>query len=112
MAELRGLVGGFLVTFVEREGRMGGTALSRVPELVEAAGDARVTIAGGVSSSDELAALDAMGAAQSAIRRPHRQLRPLERPGPLRCGIARRAHWPHGLGAPYRESARAYQAVV
>ena len=62
MAELRGLVGGFLVTFVEREGRMGGTALSRVPELVEAAGDARVTIAGGVSSSDELAALDAMGA--------------------------------------------------
>lgn len=62
MGELRGLVGGFLITFVEREGRMGGTALARVPELVEAAGDARVTIAGGVSSSDELAALDAMGA--------------------------------------------------
>ena len=44
MAELRGLVGGFLVTFVEREGRMGGTALSRVPELVEAAGEDTVVM--------------------------------------------------------------------
>lgn len=60
--ELSPHVGGFLVTFVEREGRMGGTALDRVPELVAAAGDARVTIAGGVTSSDELRALDTMGA--------------------------------------------------
>ncbi|MEM9800330.1 MAG: phosphoribosyl-ATP diphosphatase [Planctomycetota bacterium] len=60
--ELREYVGGFLVTFVEREGRMGGTALDQVRELVEAAGDARVTIAGGVTTSEELAALDAMGA--------------------------------------------------
>ncbi|MEM6567267.1 MAG: phosphoribosyl-ATP diphosphatase [Planctomycetota bacterium] len=62
MRELRDHVGGFLVTFVEREGRMGGTALDRVRELVDASGDARLTIAGGVTSSDEIAALDAMGA--------------------------------------------------
>ncbi len=30
MAELQGLVSGFLVTFVEREGRLGGTAWDRV----------------------------------------------------------------------------------
>lgn len=62
MAELREYVGGFLVTFVEREGRMGGTDLHRVRALVEAAGGARVTVAGGVTSTDEVAALDAMGA--------------------------------------------------
>ncbi|MCB9741646.1 MAG: phosphoribosyl-ATP diphosphatase [Alphaproteobacteria bacterium] len=62
MAELRPYVGGFLVTFVEREGRMGGTKLDQVPALVEAAGDARLTIAGGVTQAEELAQLDAMGA--------------------------------------------------
>ncbi len=62
MAELRDHVGGFLVTFVECEGRMGGTNLDQVRALVEAAGAARVTVAGGVTSSDEVAALDAMGA--------------------------------------------------
>lgn len=61
MRELRGLCSGFLVTFVEREGRLGGTALDRVPELVAAAGDARVTIAGGVTTTDEIAALDRLG---------------------------------------------------
>lgn len=55
-------VGGFLVTFVEREGRLGGTALDRVPAILEAAGDARVTIAGGVTTAEEVAALDRMGA--------------------------------------------------
>lgn len=55
-------VGGFLVTFVEREGRLGGTALDRVPAIIEAAGDARVTIAGGVTTADEIARLDRMGA--------------------------------------------------
>ena len=59
---LRPYVGGFLVTFVEREGRMGGTALDRVAELVELAGDARVTIAGGVSTPEEIAELDRLGA--------------------------------------------------
>ncbi|MGM0574587.1 MAG: phosphoribosyl-ATP diphosphatase [Myxococcota bacterium] len=62
MEELRDHVGGFLVTFVEREGRLGGTDLDRVAELVEAAGDARVTIAGGVTTPEEIARLDALGA--------------------------------------------------
>jgi len=62
MRELQGLAGGFLVTFVEREGRLGGTALERVQGLVEAAGDARVTIAGGVTTPQEVAALDRLGA--------------------------------------------------
>lgn len=62
MRALRGLVSGFLVTFVEREGRLGGTALDRVAELVEAAGDARVTIAGGVTTAEEIAELDRLGA--------------------------------------------------
>jgi phosphoribosyl-ATP pyrophosphohydrolase len=62
MRELREHVGGFLVTFVEREGRLGGTDLGRVPELVAAAGDARVTIAGGVTTAAEVAELDRAGA--------------------------------------------------
>lgn len=62
MAELRDLVSGFLVTFVEREGRLGGTALERVAPLIEAAGDARLTIAGGVTTAEEIAALDQLGA--------------------------------------------------
>jgi len=62
MRELRGLCAGFLVTFVEREGRLGGTRLDRVRALVEAAGPARVTVAGGVTTADEVAALDRLGA--------------------------------------------------
>ena len=62
MAELSGLVGGFLVTFVEREGRLGGTDMERVAELIELAGEARVTIAGGVSTAAEIAELDRLGA--------------------------------------------------
>ncbi|MEM9691761.1 MAG: HisA/HisF-related TIM barrel protein, partial [Myxococcota bacterium] len=60
MAELRDHVSGFLVTFVEREGRMQGTDMARVKELVEAAGSARLTIAGGVTTPEEIATLDAM----------------------------------------------------
>jgi phosphoribosyl-AMP cyclohydrolase / phosphoribosyl-ATP pyrophosphohydrolase len=59
--ELRDLVGGFLVTFVEREGRLGGTRLDAAEQIAAAAGDARVTIAGGVTTAEEVAALDAMG---------------------------------------------------
>lgn len=65
IAELREYVGGFLVTFVEREGRMGGIDIERVREVVAAAGgDAgpRVTVAGGVTTPDEIAAIDAIGA--------------------------------------------------
>jgi phosphoribosyl-ATP pyrophosphohydrolase len=62
MQELSGLAGGFLVTFIEREGRMGGTKLEAVEELVRTAGDARLTIAGGITSTAEIAALDRLGA--------------------------------------------------
>lgn len=59
---LRELCSGFLVTFVDREGRMQGTDLERARRVVEAAGAARVTIAGGVTTADEVGALDRMGA--------------------------------------------------
>ena len=62
IAELRDLVGGFLVTFVEREGRLGGTDMGRVAAIVAAAGAARVTIAGGVTTPEEIAQLDTLGA--------------------------------------------------
>jgi phosphoribosyl-ATP pyrophosphohydrolase len=57
MKELEGLAGGFMVTFVELEGRLEGTDLDRVEELLEAAGDADLTVAGGVSTLDEIANL-------------------------------------------------------
>lgn len=60
--ELAPFVSGFLVTFVEREGRLGGTAIDRVPALVRAAGTARVTIAGGITEPDEIRELDRLGA--------------------------------------------------
>lgn len=63
IGELRELVSGFLVTMVEREGRMGGADLARSAEIVKAAGDGvRVTIAGGVTTAEEVAALDRLGA--------------------------------------------------
>lgn len=61
MKELRDLVGGFLVTFVEREGRLGGIDLERVAELAKAAGDSKLTIAGGVATAKEIAACDRLG---------------------------------------------------
>ena len=61
MRELRDLVGGFLVTFVEREGRMQGIDIEQARALREAAGDARLTIAGGVTTAAEIAALDQLG---------------------------------------------------
>jgi phosphoribosyl-ATP pyrophosphohydrolase/phosphoribosyl-AMP cyclohydrolase len=61
--ELKPFVGGFLVTFVELEGRMGGTNLELAQAVVAAAGkDCRVTIAGGVTTAEEIQALDAIGA--------------------------------------------------
>ncbi len=77
IGELRDHVGGFLVTFVEREGRLGGTRLDLVREIVEAAGSARVTVAGGVTTSDEVAALDAMGADAQVGMALYRGLLPL-----------------------------------
>jgi phosphoribosyl-ATP pyrophosphohydrolase/phosphoribosyl-AMP cyclohydrolase len=62
LEELRNLAGGFLVTFVEKEGRLGGTDLAAARRLIEIAGDSRVTVAGGVSTAEEIARLDELGA--------------------------------------------------
>jgi phosphoribosyl-ATP pyrophosphohydrolase len=62
MAELAPFVSGFLVTFVEREGRMQGIDLARVAEVVAAAGGTPVTVAGGVTSGAEVAEIDRLGA--------------------------------------------------
>ncbi len=62
LAELKDLVGGFLGTFVEREGRLGGIDLEACRRVVSAAGGTRVTAAGGITTTDEIAALDRMGA--------------------------------------------------
>ncbi len=61
MRELRDVVGGFLVTFVEREGRLQGSDLARAERLREAAGDTMLTVAGGITTTDEIAALDKLG---------------------------------------------------
>lgn len=61
IAQLRDLAGGFLFTFVELEGRMGGTDLRRAQILARLASPARVTAAGGITSAEEVAALDRLG---------------------------------------------------
>ncbi len=60
--ELKEHVSGFLVTFVEREGRLGGTDLEVARSVVEAAAPAKVTIAGGVTTAAEIKQLDELGA--------------------------------------------------
>ena len=62
MRELSPHVGGFLVTFVESEGRLQGIDLDRVKRVVEAAGNVRVTVAGGVTTPEDVAAIDRLGA--------------------------------------------------
>lgn len=62
IAELRETAGGFLLTFVESEGREAGIDLGRVAEAVDAARPVRVTVAGGVTTAAEVAAIDQMGA--------------------------------------------------
>ncbi|MEM9063974.1 MAG: phosphoribosyl-ATP diphosphatase [Planctomycetota bacterium] len=62
IASLAEHCGGFLLTFVEREGRKVGIDAERVAKLVEAAGpDVRITIAGGVTTPDDIAVLDRLG---------------------------------------------------
>ena len=61
MTRLRGLAGGFLVTFVEREGKMEGTDLDRALALARATGDARLTVAGGFTGPREIATADRAG---------------------------------------------------
>ena len=62
VGELKDLCDGFLITFVEREGQLRGTDLDRAREVIDAAGETRVTIAGGITTVDEIAALDRLGA--------------------------------------------------
>ncbi|MCY4259996.1 MAG: phosphoribosyl-ATP diphosphatase, partial [Rhodobacteraceae bacterium] len=61
MGRLRDLVGGFLVTFVEGEGRESGYPHAQIPLLSSAAGPARLTVAGGITTAEEIAALDRQG---------------------------------------------------
>ena len=62
LEDLSGSCGGFLVTFVEREGLLEGTDLARAAAVVAVAGEARVTIAGGITTADEVRLLDRIGA--------------------------------------------------
>lgn len=62
MMELRDYVSGFLVTFVEREGRMSGVPSDRIRQLVGVAGDAKLTAAGGVRDADDITLIDSLGA--------------------------------------------------
>jgi len=61
MQELKAYVGGFLVTFVEREGRLGGIDETRIKALIDAAGDASLTVAGGVATADDVGRIDTLG---------------------------------------------------
>jgi phosphoribosyl-ATP pyrophosphohydrolase/phosphoribosyl-AMP cyclohydrolase len=61
LLRLRDLTGGFLITFVENEGRMTGIDLNRVRHLKEIAGETKLTVAGGVSTTDEIRELDRLG---------------------------------------------------
>jgi phosphoribosyl-ATP pyrophosphohydrolase/phosphoribosyl-AMP cyclohydrolase len=62
VGELAPVVGGFLFTQVEKEGEMKGFDRAAVGAVVRAAGDARVTAAGGITIAAEVAELDRMGA--------------------------------------------------
>lgn len=59
--ELREHVVGILVTFVEIEGRMTGLPLERIARLRELAGPARLTVAGGVRTPEDIASVDRLG---------------------------------------------------
>ncbi|MBV6504277.1 MAG: Histidine biosynthesis bifunctional protein HisIE [Fimbriimonadales bacterium] len=56
------LVSGFLVTFVEREGKMEGTNLHRIRELVERFPGVKFTFAGGITTLEEIREIDRLGA--------------------------------------------------
>lgn len=59
---LQSYAAGFLITFVEVEGSTTGLPLDTAAQLVETAGDANVTIAGGTQSASEIGAADKLGA--------------------------------------------------
>lgn len=60
--ELAPVVGGFLFTQVDKEGAMAGFDRAAVEAVVHAAREARVTAAGGITTTREIADLDALGA--------------------------------------------------
>jgi len=62
VGELAPVVGGFLFTQVEKEGEMKGFDRAAVAAVARAAGEARVTAAGGITTAAEVAELDRMGA--------------------------------------------------
>jgi len=62
IAELAPHVCGFLVTQVEHEGAMQGFDIALVRDAMAAAGPARVTAAGGITTGTEIAELDSLGA--------------------------------------------------
>lgn len=66
LSALAPYVSGFLVTFADEEGGLGGIDLGRAASLVEAAKGVRITFAGGVGGgaggAAEVAALDKLGA--------------------------------------------------
>jgi phosphoribosyl-ATP pyrophosphohydrolase/phosphoribosyl-AMP cyclohydrolase len=62
LAELQDLTSGFLLTFVEREGRMTGTDPATLRRYLDAAGGCRVTFAGGITGADEIGTIHEMGA--------------------------------------------------
>lgn len=62
MIELRDYVSGFLITNIDIEGSMGGFDISQATPILAAAGNARVTMAGGITTAKEIAALDAIDA--------------------------------------------------
>ena len=60
MESLSDLAGGFMVTFVEREGQMTGIDQKTIAKYLAAAGDTELTVAGGVAKEEEIAELDAI----------------------------------------------------
>jgi phosphoribosyl-ATP pyrophosphohydrolase len=62
MGALAPYVSGFLVTFVEAEGSLGGIGVERAKSLIASAGGVRITFAGGAAGAAEIGELDALGA--------------------------------------------------
>lgn len=62
LRQLSELTSGFLLTFVEREGRMLGADPATMARYLEAAGEARVTFAGGIRSAVEIGEIHRLGA--------------------------------------------------
>ena len=61
MAVLAPYVGGFLVTFCDEEGSLGGIDLERATSLIASAKGVRITFAGGAGSAKEVGELDRLG---------------------------------------------------